>query len=179
MEQFRYLATTLTNPNSVHEEIKTRLKSWTAYYHSVQNLLFSSLPSKNIMIKTFRSVILSLVLYGCETWSFTLREEHRLMVFESMVLRKIFGSKRVEVRGHWRRLHKDGLYALYSSTNIIRVIKSRRVIWAGTFSMYGDRRGAYRVLVGRPYGRRPLGRHGHRWEDNITMDLQEMGLGGI
>jgi hypothetical protein len=88
----------------------------------VQNLLFSSLLSKNIKIKTFISVILSVVLYGCETWSLTLREEHRL-VFEKMVLRNIFGPKRDEVRGQWRRLRKDGLYALYSSPNIIRVIK--------------------------------------------------------
>jgi hypothetical protein len=179
VEQFRYLGTALTIQNSIHEEIKTRLKSWTAYYHSVQNLLFSSLLSKNIKIKTFRYVILSVVLYGCETWSFTLREEHRLMVLENMVLRKIFGPKRVDVRGHWRRLHKDGLYAIYSPPNIIRVIKSRSVIWAGACCTYGDRRGVYRGLVGRPDGRRPLGRHGHRWEDNITMDLQETGFGGM
>ena len=122
MEHYRYLGTTITNQNPIHEEIKSRLKSGTAYYHSVQNLVFSSLLSKNIKIETFRSVILSVVLYGCETWSVSLREEHRLMVFENMVLRKIFGPKRDEARGHWRRLHKDGLYGLHFSPNIIRVI---------------------------------------------------------
>jgi hypothetical protein len=168
------LGTNLTNENSLHEEIKSRLESWIAYCHSVQNLLFSSLLSKNIQIKTFRSVILSVVLYGCGTWSATLREEHRLMVFENVVLRKIFGPKRDEVTGHWRRLHKDGLYALYSSPNIIRVIKSRSMIRAGACSTYGDRRSACRVLVGKTDGRRPLGRYGRRWEDNIKMNLQEM-----
>jgi hypothetical protein len=126
---------------------------------------------QNIKIKTFRSVILSVVLYGCETWSVTLREEHRPIVFENMVLRKIFGPKRDEVRGHWRRLHKDGLYALYSSPNITGVIKSRSMLWAGACSTYGDRRGACRVLVGRLDGRRPFGRHGHRWEDNVKVYL--------
>ena len=136
--------------------MKSRLKSWTVYYHSVRNLLFSSLPSENIQIKTFRTVILSVVLYGCETWFFTLREEHRLRVLENMVLRKIFGPKRDEVTGHWRRLHEDGPYALYSSPNIIRVIKSRSIVWKGVRSPYEDRRGACRVLARRPDGRNHL-----------------------
>jgi hypothetical protein len=90
------------------------------------------------------------------------------MVFENMVLRKIFGPKRDEVRGHWRRLHKDGLCGLHSSPNIIRVI-NQEVCIGGACSTYRDRRGAYRVLAGRLDGRRPFGRHGHRWEDNIKM----------
>jgi len=91
-------------------------------------------------IKAFRSVILSFVLYGCETWSLALREEHRLVVFENMVLRKIFGPKRDEVRGHWKILHKDGLHALYSSPNVIRGIKSISVIWAGHVALWGQER---------------------------------------
>jgi hypothetical protein len=99
------------------------------------------------------------VLYGCETWSLTLREECRLRVFENKVLRRIFGPKRDEVTGEWRRLHNKELYALYSSpSTIIRVIKSRRLRWAGHVTRMGERRGAYRALVGKPEGRRPLGR---------------------
>jgi hypothetical protein len=94
-----------------------------ACYHSVQNLLSSSLLSKNIKLKIYRTIILPVVLYGCESWSFTLREECRLRVFENRVLRRIFGPKRDEVTREWRRLHNKELHALYSSPNIIRVIK--------------------------------------------------------
>jgi hypothetical protein len=113
------------------------------------------------------------VLYECETWSFTLREEHRLRVFENKVLRRIFGSKRDEVTGGWRKLHNEELHGLYSSHSIIRVIKSRRMRWAGHVARMGEVRDAYSILVGRPEGRRPLGRPKRRWEDNIKMDLRE------
>ncbi|KAJ4430106.1 hypothetical protein ANN_22316 [Periplaneta americana] len=122
-----------------------------------------------------RAVILPVVLYGCETWTLTLREEHRLRVFENKVLRKIFGAKRVEVTGEWRKLHNAELHALYSSPDIIRNIKSRRLRWAGHVARMGESRNAYRVLVGRPEGKRPLGRPRGRWEDNIKMDLREVG----
>ena len=117
------------------------------------------------------------VLYGCETWSLTLREECRLRVFENRVLRRIFGPKRDEVTGEWRRLHNKELYALYSSPNIIRVIKSRRLRWAGHVARMGERRGAYRVLVGKPEERRPLERPRRKWEDNIKVGLTEVGWG--
>jgi hypothetical protein len=104
-----------------------------------------------------------------------LREESRLRVFENRVLRRIFGPKRDEVRGEWRRLHNKELYALYSSPNIIRVIKSRRLRWAGHVARMEARRGAYRTLVGKPEGRRLLERPRRRWEDNNKMDLREVG----
>jgi hypothetical protein len=107
-----------------------------------------------------------------------LREKCRLRVFENRVLRRIFGPKRDEVTGEWRRLHNIELYALYSP-NIIRVIKSRRLRWAGHVARMGERRCAYRVLAGKPEGRRPLGRPRRRWEDNIKMDLREVGWGGM
>ena len=93
--------------NSIQEEIKSRLKSGNACYHSVQNPLSSSLLSKNLKIKIYISIILPVVLYGCETWSLTLREERRLRVFENRVLRRIFGPKRDEVTGEWRKLHNE------------------------------------------------------------------------
>jgi hypothetical protein len=102
------------------------------------------------------------------------REEHRLRVFERRVLRRIFGPKRDEVTGNWRRLHNEELNGLYSSLNIVRVMKSRRR-WAGHVARIGEGRGVYRVLVGKPEGKRPLGRPRLRWEDNIRMDLQEVG----
>jgi hypothetical protein len=106
-----------------------------------------------------------------------LREEHRLRVFENRVLRKIFGHKREE-DGSWRKLHNDKLHSLYSSTNIVRVIKSRRMRWAGPVARMGEGRGVYRVLVGKSEGKRPLGRPRRRWEDNIKMGLRERVLDG-
>jgi hypothetical protein len=117
---------TLTNQNDTHNEINSRLNSGNAYCYSVQNLLSSHLVSKNLKIKIFKTVILPVVMFGCETWSLTLREEHRLRVFENRVLRKILGPKR-EGDGSWRNLHNDELHSLYSSPNIVRVIKSRRM----------------------------------------------------
>ena len=118
-----------------------------------------------------------MVLYGCETWSLTLREERRLRVFENRVLRKVFGHKRDEVTGEWRKLHNEELNDLYSLPNIVRVVKSRRMRWAGHVVRMGEDRGVHRVLVGKPEGKRPLGRTRHRWENNIKMDLQEVGRG--
>jgi hypothetical protein len=112
-------------------------------------------------IKIYTTIILPAVLYGCETWSLTLREECRLRVFENRVLRRIFGPERDEVIGEWRRLHNEELYAVYSP-NIIQVIKSSRLRWAGHVARMGERRGAYRALAGKPEGR-PLGRPRRRW----------------
>jgi hypothetical protein len=98
-------------------------------------------------------------------------------VLENRVLRRIFGPKREEVTGEWRRLHNEELNDLYSSPNIIRVIKSRRMRWEGHVARMGERSGTCKILVGRPEGRRPLGRPKRRWEDNIKMDLQEVGWG--
>jgi hypothetical protein len=133
------------------------------------------LLSKNIKVKIYRSIILPVILHGCETWSLTLREEHRLRVFENWVLRRIFGPKRDEVTGEWKKLYNEKLNDLYSSPNIIQVIKSRRMRLVGHVARMGEGIGAYRILVGRPEGRRPLGSRRCRWEDNIKMDLQEVG----
>jgi hypothetical protein len=175
--KFKYLGMTLTNQHDIHDEIKSRLNSGNACYYSVQNLFSSYLISKNLKIKIYKTVILPVVLYECETWSLTLRVEHRLRVFENKVSRKILGPKRDEDES-WRKLHNDELHSLYSSLNIIRVIKSRRMRWAGHVAYMGDGRSVYRVLVGRPEGKRPLGRPKHRWEDNIKRDLREIGIDG-
>jgi len=114
---------------------------------SVQNLLSSSLLSKNIKIKIYRTLTFPVVLYGCETWSLALREEHRLRVFENSVPRRIFRPKMNEVTGEWRKLHNEELNDLYCSPNIVLVIKPRRMRGAGHVARTGDRRGAYRVLV--------------------------------
>ena len=105
------------------------------------------------------TIILPVVLYGCETWSLTLREERKLRVFEIMVMRRIFGPRRDEVKGEWRRLHNEELNDQYSSPNIVRVIKSRRMRWAGHVARMGEERGVYvyRVLVGKSEGRNHLG----------------------
>jgi len=101
------------------------------------------------------------------------------LVFENSVLRRIFGSKRDEVTGEWRKVHNKKLNNLYSSPNILRVIKSRRMRWTGHVARMGEKRGVYRILIGKPEGKRPHGRPRRRWEDNIKMDLQEVGCGGI
>ena len=104
-------------------------------------------------IKTVMNV--RVVLYGCETWSLTLREKRRLKVFENRVLRRIFGPKRDEVTGEWRKLHNEEPTDLYSSPSIVRVIKSRRMRWVGHVACMGEGRGVYRVLLGKPEGKRP------------------------
>jgi hypothetical protein len=132
-----------------------------------------------VKIKIYKTIILPVVLYGCETLSLTLREEHRLSVFENTVLRRIFGPKRDEVTGGWRKLHNVELHGLYSSPSIVRVIKARRMRWAGHVARMGEARGVYNILVGRPEGRRPLGRPRRRWEDNIRIDRREIGFGDV
>jgi hypothetical protein len=104
-----------------------------------------------------------------------LREERRLRVFENRVLRRVFVPKRDEVTGEWRKLHKEELNDLYTLPNIVRVVKSRRMSWAGHVARMGKDRGVHRLLVGKPEEKRPVGRPRRRWEDNIKMDLQEVG----
>ena len=123
VEQCTYLGTIPTNQNSIHEEIKSRLKSGNACYHSGRKHLSSSLLSNKVKIKIHRTTVLSFVLYGCKTWSLTLREEGRMRVFENKELRRIFGRKRNETTVEWRRLHNRELCTLCSSPDIIRAIK--------------------------------------------------------
>jgi hypothetical protein len=137
------------------------------------------LLSKNLKIIIYRTIMLPVVLYGCETWSLTLNEEHRLGVFKNRVLRRTFGPIRDEVTGEWRKLHNEELHDLYSSPSIIRIMKAMRMRWAGHVARMGEKRNAYRLLVGKPEGRRPLGRPRRRWMDNIRMDLVEVGWGDV
>jgi hypothetical protein len=150
--KFIYLGTTLTEQNCIHEEIKSRLNSGNACYHSVNNLFSNPSLSRKVKIKTFKTIILPVVLHGCETWSVTLREEHKLRVFEDRVLRRIFGPKGDKVTGEWRKLHNGKLHNLYPSPDIIGQIKSRRMRWAGHVSRMVEGTHVYRGLVGNPEG---------------------------
>jgi hypothetical protein len=132
-----------------------------------------------VKIKIYKTIILPVVLYGCETWSVILREGPKLRVFENRVLRRIFGPKRDEVTGGWRKLHNEELHGLYSWPSIIRVIKTRMMRWVGHVARMGEVRGTYNILVGRPEGTRPLGRPRHRWVDKIKTDLREIGFGDV
>jgi len=114
--------------------------------------------SNTLRIKIYITIILPVVLYGCKTWSLTLMEERRLRVFEKRVLRRIFGHNKDEATGEWRKVHNEDLNDLFCSPNSVRVIKSRRMRWAGQVARMGERSGVYRVLVGKPEGKRPLGR---------------------
>jgi len=123
----------------------------------VKNLLSSRLLSRNLKIKIYRNIILPVAVYGCETWSLTLRVERRPRVFENRVLRRIFVPRRDEVTGEWRKLHTEEVNDLYCSPNILRVIKSRRMRWSGHVARMGERRGLYSVLMGKSEGKDHLG----------------------
>jgi hypothetical protein len=110
------------------------------------------------------------VPYG---WSLTLRKQHRLRVFENRVLRRIFALRRDEVTRYWRKLHNEELHNVYSPPDIIRIIKSRKMRWAGHVARMGESRNAYRILVGMPEGKKPIGRRRCRWVDNIKVALRE------
>jgi hypothetical protein len=118
--------------------------------------LSSRLLSRNVKVQINKTIILPLVLYGCETWSLTLRDEHRLGVFENRVLRRIFGPRRDEVTGEWDKLHNEELHILYCFPSIIRQINSRRTRWAGHVVRMGEERNVYKVLTEKPEGKRPL-----------------------
>ena len=118
VETFKYLGSLLTNQNSIQEKKKCRLKARNSHYYSVQKHLSSRLLSKNLKIKIYKTIMLPVVVYGCETWSLTLREKCRL----SRILRQIFGPKRDE-NGEWRRLHSEELHSLYRSPNIVSLTK--------------------------------------------------------
>ena len=125
------MGTSLANQNSIQTQIKSRMNSWNACYHSVQNLLFSRLLSKNLKIKIHGTIILHVVLYGCETWSFSLREKRRVSVFDNRVLRRIFGPKRDEVTREWGKLNK--LFIQYCSGN--KIVNN---MMGGACSAYGS-----------------------------------------
>jgi hypothetical protein len=144
VEKFKYLEITLKYQNFIQEEIKSRLKSRNTCYYLVRNLLSSSLLPKNLKIKIHRTIISLVVLHGCKTWSRILREQCRLRMFENGALRRLFGPKRDEVTREWRQLHIKELNDLYTSSNIIRMSKSRRMRLAEHVSSMGEKKGVYR-----------------------------------
>jgi hypothetical protein len=137
------------------------------------------LLSKNLKSEIYITIILPFVVYGCETWSLTLREERRLRVFENGMLNRISERKRDEVTEEWRKLHNEELNDMYSSPNTFRIIKSRRMRWAEHVAFMGEKRGVYRVLVGKTEGKRPLWRPRSKWDDNTKTDLQEVVCGDM
>jgi hypothetical protein len=177
--QFRYLGTKVTDKNLIQKKIKRRLNSGNACYYSVQNFLSYRLLSKNIKIRICKIIILPVILYRCETWSLTLREEHRLKVFENRLLRRMFGQKRNEATGEGRKLHEEELRGLYSLPSIIRIMKSRRMRLEGHVARMGKKRNAYRLLTGKPEGKKPLGRPSRSGVNNIRMDLGGVGCGDL
>jgi hypothetical protein len=129
-----------------------------------------------VKVRIYKTIILPVVLYGCETWSLTVREEHKLRVIENRVFRRIFGPKKDRVTGRWRKWHNEELHNFYSSPSVIRIMKSRRMRWVGHVARMEEKENVYRLLVGKSEGKRPPGRSRRRWIDNIKMDLLEIGL---
>ena len=157
MEEFKYLGSNLTDLNSIEEQIKSRLNSGNVCCHSVQNLLSSSLLSKHLKINVHRTLILPVVLCGCEIWSLKLREERRLRLFENEAfLEKVWASEG-DVTGQWGKLHNEELNDLYTSSIMVRVLKSKRVSWVSHVACMGVGRVVYRILVRKLEGKRPTG----------------------
>jgi hypothetical protein len=142
----------------IQEEIKRRLNSGNACYHSVQKRLSTRLFSENVKSRIYETIILPVVLYGCEDCSLTLREGPKLRVFENRVVRRILSRKRDEVTGGWRELHNEELHDLYSSLSIIRINKFRMIRWAGNVARTVEERRVCRLLVGKAKGKRPIRR---------------------
>ena len=149
-------------PHAVHEfpdDCRAQAETYRKYYNQIKAGLTLLAQSQGMLPIIRRRVVCLPVCYlllffcGSKTWSLTLREDHMLRVLENRVLRKIFGPKRDEVTGEWRRLHNEEFNDLYCSPNIIRVTESRRVRWAGHVGRMGERRGAFRVFVGKPAGK--------------------------
>jgi len=174
VNKFKYLRAYVTIKNEVTEEIKSRLVSANAcFFYSVQKLLTSRLISRKLKLKIYITVILPVILYG---YKIGVADEHKLRVFENKVLRKIYVPKRDEMTGEWRRLHKEKLHGLYDSPDVVRIMKSRRLRWADHVARMGEKRRLYSILVGKPEGKRSLGRLRRRWEDNIRRHLREVGV---
>jgi hypothetical protein len=175
--KFKYVGTTLTDQKCMHEEIKSRLNSGNACYHSVQNLLSSRLLSGNVKVKIYKTIILPVVLYGRETWSITLREEHRLRVFENRVLRGIFGPERDEVTGEWRKFHNGELHNLCASPKSLARLNNVNEV-GGACGTHGRGKESTQGFGRKARREEPLGRPKRRWEDGMKMDLMEIGWGG-
>jgi hypothetical protein len=171
--------TTVADQNCMQEEIESRLNSRNTCNHSVQSLLPSCLLSGIVKVKMYKTIILPVVLCGCETWCVTLRDEHILRVLENRLLRRIFGPNRAEVMGEWRKVHNGELHNLYSSPDIIRQMKSRTTRWVRHVARVGEEKKVNNVLVGKPKGKRPLGRLRYTWEGGIKLDLREISWEGV
>ena len=165
----------LTNQNSIQKEIKFRLKAGNSCYYSSQRLLPSRFPSKDMTIKIYKTTILLVMVYGCETSSLILREECSLRVLENRFMRRMFGPKRDE-NGEWRMLHNEELHSLYCSPHQFGAIKSRNLRLAGHVARMEEGSSAFKFLTGKPTGKSPLGRPRLIWEDNIRMDLEEINI---
>jgi hypothetical protein len=166
------LGTSVTKQNLIEEKIKKRFNWNNTCYHSVYNHLSSRLLSRNVKIKIYNGIILSVVLNGCKTQSLTLKEKHRLGVFENRMLRRIFEPKWDEVTGGWRKLHNKEFHNLYSSPSIIRMMKSRSMSWAEHVARMGDKRIPYMVLLGKSEVKMLLGTSRRTWVYNIKTDLR-------
>jgi hypothetical protein len=184
VEEFKYLetayvGTSLTNQKAIQEEIKSTLKSGNCLLvYGAETFVFC------FVIKNFKYNVIQKYNFACcfvwvTTWSLTLKQKLRLSMFENRMLRRIFGHKKDEVTGEWRKLYNEELKYLYPSPNIVRVIESSRMRWVVYVARMGERRHVYKVLVGKSEGKRPLGRLRRRWEDNIKVDLQEVGCEGM
>ncbi|XP_048481716.1 uncharacterized protein LOC125489586 [Plutella xylostella] len=173
VSRFKYLGCTVTDTNTRDEEIDTRIQSFLRCSAALHKVLTSRLLSRNTKLRIYKTVIRPILMYGCEAWTLTQKEESKLLVAERKVLRKIFGPRQ-RPDGSWRVLKNAELEDLMAGANIVGETKAHRLRWLGHLQRMGKDRSAKRAYMGRPTGRRPVGRPRYRWSDAVEADLREL-----
>ncbi|CAG9130045.1 unnamed protein product [Plutella xylostella] len=173
VSRFKYLGCTVTDTNTRDEEIDTRIQSFLRCSAALHKVLTSRLLSRNTKLRIYKTVIRPILMYGCEAWTLTQKEESKLLVAERKVLRKIFGPRQ-RPDGSWRVLKNAELEDLMAGANIVGETKAHRLRWLGHLQRMGEDRSAKRAYMGRPTGRRPVGRPRYRWSDAVEADLREL-----
>ncbi|KAG7311679.1 hypothetical protein JYU34_002732 [Plutella xylostella] len=173
VSRFKYLGCTVTDTNTRDEEIDTRIQSFLRCSAALHKVLTSRLLSRNTKLRIYKTVIRPILMYGCEAWTLTQKEESQLLVAERKVLRKIFGPRQ-RPDGSWRVLKNAELEDLMAGANIVGETKAHRLRWLGHLQRMGEDRSAKRAYMGRPTGRRPVGRPRYRWSDAVEADLREL-----
>lgn len=173
VDKFKYLGCTITDTNRREDEIDIRIVNALRCTAALHKVLVSKLLSRSTKIRIYKTVIRPILMYGCETWTLTLKEENKLLVAERKILRKILGPT-IGEDGEWRQRYNREIENIVSEPNIIGEIKSSRLRWLGHVERMGEDRAVRKAYLGQPSGRRPVGRPRYRWKDEVAKDLKEL-----